>query len=308
MRIGIWQGADRRRASLDDVIELAKRTETAGLDAFWMAHIRGLDAISALTVAARETKRIELGTAVTPIYPHHPMALAQQALTANHAAQGRFTLGVGASHRMIVESMLGLSFDHPGLFFREYVSVLETLLRGDPVEHDGAAFSIHGLQIDIPNTPRVHMIAAALGPLMLKTAGQFTDGTHLWMVGAKTIESFISPRLSAAASQAGRPAPRVVAAYPVVLTTNIESARDLISRDLGIYGKLPSFRATLDREGITDPSALALVGDAPALEASLMRLARVGVTDFNAVIMDTEPGAFDRTFDFLSSMAGRIKA
>ncbi len=97
MRIGIMLGADRAAATVEGVASMAVRAEKAGLDSVWMAHIRTLDAISALTVAATRTKRIELGPAVTPIYPRHPMALAQQALTAQQVAGGRFTLGVGVS-------------------------------------------------------------------------------------------------------------------------------------------------------------------------------------------------------------------
>ena len=306
MRIGIMLGADRAAATAEGVASMAVRAEKAGLDSVWMAHIRTLDAISALTVAATRTKRIELGPAVTPIYPRHPMALAQQALTAQQVAGGRFTLGVGVSHRVVVENMLGMSYAKPAEYMREYLGALLPLLQGEVVHYDSPRFTVHGLQLDVKGASDVPVILAALGPVMLRLAGAHTQGTTTWMVGPVTLENHIAPRLNAAASAVGRPTPRVLAGFPIVLTARADEAREQIARNLEIYGQLPSYRAMLDREGLAGPGDLALVGDEKTLRAELQRIAAAGVTDFKAAIMATDAGAFDRTFDFVASLVGQV--
>ena len=137
---------------------------------------------------------------------------------------------------------------------------------------------------------------------MLKLAGQRTDGTNTWMVGPKTIENHIACHLNSAAEKAGRPAPRIIAGFPIVLTTKVTEAREKLAKGLEIYGQLPSYRAMLDREGVDSPADLALIGDEDVLRTNLLSIESSGVTDFNAAIMDIEPGAFERTFEFVASL------
>ena len=303
MKFGIMQGADRDAPTVAGITAMAKRAEAAGFDSLWMAHIRSLDAVSALTVAGIETSSIELGTAVTPIYPHHPMALAQQALTAAQACDGRFVLGIGVSHKIVVEGMLGMSYDKPAKYMRDYLGALTPLLNGEITNYEGEQFTVTGLQIDMPGVSAPSLIIAALGPVMLRMAGALADGTNTWMVGPKTLQSHIAPALATAAADAGRPVPRIIAGFPVVLTSNIEDAREKLRVGLEIYGQLPSYRAMLDREGVEGPEDLALIGDEKVLAEGIERIRDAGVTDFNAAIMDTENGAFERTFEFLSDVA-----
>ncbi|MEQ8661144.1 MAG: LLM class flavin-dependent oxidoreductase, partial [Gammaproteobacteria bacterium] len=183
MRIGLMLGADRGATRIEGVCALARRAETAGFDSLWMAHIRALDAIAALTVAATQTSRIELGTAVTPVQPRHPMALAQQALTANQAAGGRFTLGVGVSHKLVVEDMLGLSYARPAAQMRDYLEVLLPLLHGEVANVTNARYTVRNLGVDVPDGAPVPVLVAALGPRMLELAGRRGAGTSTWMVG-----------------------------------------------------------------------------------------------------------------------------
>src|SRR5512139_628423 len=110
MRIGLMAGAtEGPEGTLDGLVATAKRYEDMGFDALWMANIFGLDAINALGIVGRETKRIALGTAVVPTYPRHPVAIAQQALTTQAASRGRFSLGIGLSHKLVIENMFGMS-------------------------------------------------------------------------------------------------------------------------------------------------------------------------------------------------------
>jgi len=295
MRIGTMIGADGANNTLDDIVNVAKRAEAAGLDNVWLANIFGFDAISTLAIVGRETDRIGLGTAVTPTYPRHPTAIAQQALTTAAASENRFTLGIGLSHQVVIENMLGMSYDKPAKHMREYLEVLMPLTRGETVNYDGDQYSVHGLALDVPGADRMPVVVAALGPVMLKIAGELADGTNTWMVGPNTMANHIVPGL-------GRSDATVVGGVPIVLTTNIDQARETIGKNLVMYGQLPSYRAMLDREGAAGPQDIAIVGDENTLRGEIKRFEDAGVTDFNAAIMDVEEGAYDRTLDFLSSM------
>ena len=303
MRIGINFAADLGAgASINDVIAAAKVSDAAGFSTFWMPNIFSFDAVGALTVVGRETERIRIGTAVTPTYPRHPTALAQQALTAAAATGNRFTLGIGLSHKIVIEDMLGLSFERPARHMREYLSVLMPALRGEPIQFDGEQYRVHGLQLAVPGAAPVPTVVAALGPAMLRIAGQLADGTITWMVGPRTMEEHIVRRLLAAAEAAGRPSPQVVACVPVVVTDAPDAVRERISRELFIYGQLPSYRAMLDREGASGPADVAVVGDEDAVRRQLDRYRDAGVTDLGAVVMEVEPGSRQRTIDVLAAM------
>lgn len=301
MRIGVMSGATGGPdGEIDGLVARAKDLEARGFHSIWMANIFGLDAITALAIVGRETARIELGTAVVPSYPRHPVAIAQQCLTAQAAADGRFVLGVGLSHKLVIENMLGLSYEKPARHMREYMAVLGPLLRGEPVKFAGEHYQVNAA-VQVPGAAPVPVVIAALGDHMLKIAGQTSDGSILWMTGPATIENHIVPKLSAAAAAAGRAAPRVVAGFPIILTNKPDEARENIGKLLTMYGQLPSYRAMLDKEGLAGPADLAIVGDEAVLNAELDRLRDVGVTDFDAAIMPVEQGADDRTIAFLES-------
>ncbi len=296
MRIGTVMGTSGPGQTLDDLISFAKQAEAIGLDDLWMANIFSFDAIATLGLIGREVPRIGLGTAVTPTYPRHPTAIAQQAMTTAAAASGRFSLGIGLSHRLVIEDMFGFSYEKPAKHMREYLSVLMPLLRGESAHFDGEEYHVHGVKMDIPGSEGMPVLVAALGPVMLKIAREMADGTITWMVGEKTLAGHIAPSIGADKT--------IVAGVPMVLTTNVDDAKAKIDDQLAIYGQLPSYRAMLDREGAATPSDVALVGDENALRSGIERYRDAGVTHFNAAITPTEPGAFERTLDFLSSLKG----
>lgn len=300
MRIGVMAGATAGDDSIEGMISRAKNLESKGFDTLWLANIFGLDAITAAALIGRETERIQIGTAVVPTYPRHPTAIAQQTLTTQAAASGRFHLGIGLSHKMVIEDMLGLSYDRRAKHMREYLSVAGPLLRGEAVDFQGEEYRVK-LALAVPGASPVPILVAALGDLMLKIAGELADGTILWMTGPSTIEGHIRPKLEASAKAAGRPGPRIVAGLPIVLTNDPAAAREAISKQLVIYGQLPSYRAMLDKEGAEGPADLAIVGDEKALDAGLDRLRDIGVTDFDAAIVPVEDGADARTIDYLAS-------
>ncbi len=300
MKIGVGVGATPgEQGGLDALLEDVRELERKGFHSVWMANIFGLDAIGALSVAGHASSRIQLGTGVVPTYPRHPFAIAQQALTAQAATRGRFTLGIGLSHQIVIENMLGLSYEHPARHMQDYLEVLAPLLRGERVDHHGPQYQVHA-ELQVPGVARVPLLVAALGPAMLDLTGRLADGTITWMTGPKTLETHIVPRISKAAKAAGRPAPRVVAGFPIALTAKPDAARELAGKLFTIYGQLPSYRAMLDREGVKGPAEMALVGDERAVGRELDRLRDVGVTEFNAAAFPAEPGAVERTIDFLA--------
>ena len=288
-------GTVLNEAPLPQLIEAAQKVEAAGLSNIWMANIFGYDAISILAILGRETSRIGLGTAVTPTYPRHPTAIAQQALTTAAVTNNRFTLGIGLSHKLVIEDMFGMSYDKPAKHMREYLSILMPLARGETANFDGEQYTVRGVNIAVPGAEPLPVVIAGLGPVMLRLAGEMTDGTSTWMVGPQTMADHIVPGL-------GRDDATVVGGVPIALTTNVESAREKIAKDLVIYGQLPSYRAMLDREGIDGPADLAIVGDENTLRGEIKRFQDAGVTHFSAAIMDVEEGAYDRTLDFLSTL------
>jgi F420-dependent oxidoreductase-like protein len=300
MRIGIMSGHGRQDEDVDALIAKAKDLEARGFDTLWVANIFAIDAITADALIGRETSKIELGTAVVPTYPRHPTALAQQALTTQAACDGRFTLGIGLSHQIVIEGMLGLSYDRRAKHMREYMSVLGPLLRGEKAEYRGDEFRVN-LDLAVPGAKPVSTLIAALGDHMLKIAGEMADGTILWMTGPKTIEDHVVPKIRVAASAANRPDPRIVAGLPIVLTENEEAIREAIGRILVHYGQIPSYRAMLDREGAVGPADIALVGTEKQLDEGLDRLRDAGVTDFDAALIPAEDGAEKRTLDYLQS-------
>lgn len=300
MRIGVMAGATGGDGGLDGLVAKAKELESRGFHSMWMANIFGLDAVTAAAVIGRETERIELGTAVVPTYPRHPAALAQQALTTQAACGGRFVLGIGLSHQVVIEGMYGLSYERRAKHMREYMAVLGPLARGEKAEVQGEEYRVN-LALDVPGASPLPVMIAALGDHMLKIAGEQSAGTILWMTGSDTVESHIAPKLRAAAEAAGRAEPRVVAGLPIVLTKNAAAVREKIGQQLVVYGQLPSYRAMLDKEGVSGPADLAIVGDEKTLDAAIDRLREVGVTDFNAAIIPAEEGAEERTLDYLAS-------
>jgi len=301
MRIGVMFGATPEPdETLDGLVARAKDLEERGFHSIWVANIFGLDAITSMAIAGRETDRIELGTAVVPSYPRHPVAIAQQCLTAQAASGGRFVLGIGLSHKLVIEDMLGLSYAKPARHMREYMEVLGPLLRCEPAKFAGHEYRVNAA-LDVPGASPVPVLIAALGEQMLRIAGRTSSGTILWMTGPQTIENHIGPKLRAAASEADRPEPRIVAGFPIVLTHDADAAREAIGKGLAMYGMLPSYRAMLDKEGAAGPADIAIVGDEKAVGESLDRLRDVGVTDFDAAIFPVDEGAGARTLEFLQS-------
>ena len=284
MRIGVFFGDPRHGDPFEELTERIGQAVDDGFASVWVPNIFGLDALTALAVLGREVGGdVELGTAVVPTFPRHPMMLAQQAITTQVATGGRLTLGIGLSHKLVVESMWGLSYDRPARHMQEYLSVLLPLLRERSVSFRGEVFRVGG-SIAIPgDVPPIPVLVAALGERMLRLAGTVADGTVTWMTSAKVIAGHVAPTLRAAAEEAGRET-RVVCALPVCVTDDPDAARELVGRAFAGYGDLPAYRAMLDKEAPgAGPADVAIVGDEATVRAGIEDVAAAGATDFVAV-------------------------
>ena len=301
MRIGIFGGEVAGLRGIDDVVASARQAADHGFASYWMPQIFGLDALTALAVVGREVPGIELGTAVVPTYPRHPMMLAGQALTTQAISGGRLTLGIGLSHQLVIEGMFGQSFDRPLRHMREYLSILIALVHDGTVAFRGETLSANGT-LNVAGATPFPVLIAALGPRMLELAGTAADGTITWMTGPATLEAHTIPTIMKAAEQAGRPAPRVCVGLPVCVTDDPDGARERAGRAFAMYDSLPSYKAMLDREGAAGPADVAMVGDEATVAAALRRLDDLGTTDFVAVEYGSvSKGERERTRELLRS-------
>ncbi|WP_280512242.1 LLM class F420-dependent oxidoreductase [Nocardia farcinica] len=284
MRIGIMLNEHAGPDSLRLLTDELRRNADEGFDSSWLTHVFGVDALTALAVAGSRVPDIAIGTAVVPTYPRHPGALAQQArTTALAVGPDRLTLGIGLSHQMVIENMYGYDFARPVRHLREYLEVLMPLVDGQPVSFSGETVSAN-LQLSVPNDDRVPVLVAALGEQMLRLAGKCTDGTVLWMTGPTTIRDHIAPTITAAATEAGRPAPRIVCALPVLVTDDPDGARERAAKVFKIYGSLPSYRAMMDREGAAGPADLAIVGTEDQVAERVRTVFAAGATEFVGIV------------------------
>lgn len=300
MRYGIF-GSAVNDGTLDDVVAEATSTESDGFAAYWAPNIFGLDALTTLAVVGTKVPRIELGTAVVPTFPRHPHAIAQQAHTVAAASGGRFTLGIGLSHKVVIENMFGLSFDKPVRHLREYLSVLMPLSRNEPANFDGEMYRVHA-PVNVKGSGGFGVVVAALGEQMLRVTAALADGTLTWCTGPATLASHTIPTITRAAEEFGRPAPRIIAALPVCVTGDRMSAAERAAQTFAAYGALPSYRAMLDREGVAGPADIAIIGSAQEVQERVAGLAGIGVTDFAAVEFGATPDEIADTRDALKGL------
>jgi F420-dependent oxidoreductase-like protein len=274
-------------SGLAGVLDAAKEAAEAGIRRVWIPQVFGVEALTAIAVAGREIPGLEFGTAVVPTYPRHPLVLAGQALTTSAAlGEGRLHLGIGLSHQIVIEGMLGMAFEKPARHMREYLSALRPALDGRPVAVTGETLQANTLMgplkvDDAPPGP-IPVLVAALGPALLRVAGELADGTLTWMASPDVIGKRIAPSITAAAEAAGRARPRVGVGLPVAVTANVEEALERAAASYAIYGTLPSYKRLLDEGGVEGPAGVVIAGGEDEVAGRIRALADVGATEFLA--------------------------
>jgi F420-dependent oxidoreductase-like protein len=300
MRLGLQVSAGGQ--NLEAIIGQVRQAAEAGLDSAYFNQVLSWDAIGLAMLSAAQVPGIEVGTAVTLTYPRHPLALASQALTAQAASGNRFTLGLGPGHRPVIEEQYGYSFDRPARHVREYLSALMPLLRGEQADLHGEVITAAG-QVQVPGARPPSVLLAALGPVMLKIAGELADGTVTVWTGPALIAEHIAPAITRAAADAGRPAPRIVADIIMILTADPAAARDRVGAALGAAGQFPSYRALLERQGLSGIGETIIAGDERVLERAVLAYAEAGATELVASLHGTEQEKA-RTLELLSALHG----
>jgi F420-dependent oxidoreductase-like protein len=286
--------------------------EEAGLSSAWIPQIPDdFDALTAAALVGSQTARIEVGTAVVPVQPRHPIALAQQALSVQAVCGGRLSLGLGVSHHWIIDEMLGLPYERPAAVMRSYLDVFDPALRGPgPVDVENDRFRVHN-PLDITDLTPTPVLIAALGPAMLRLAGERTDGTLLWMADERAIGSHVAPIITRAAHAAGRPAPRIVAGIPVCLCLDdeIDAAVTRTNRILAEAEVSPNYQRLLERGDARTIGDILAAGSESTIEKRLDAFADAGVTDVSARVVPIGENreqliaSARRTRDFLAFLA-----
>jgi F420-dependent oxidoreductase-like protein len=304
MRIGLPGAA----STPERMIGQAQRAEADGFSSLWYASMVGGDPLVTMALAGRATSTIELGTAVLQTYACHPALQAARAaaVVAAIGAPGRFTLGIGPSHEPLIEGRLGLSYATPGRETDEYVQITAALLRGEQVSFAGQEFRVSAGPLDLPGGAEVPVLVGALGPRLLRVAGQYAAGTVLWMATARAIEQHVAPRIRSAAASAGRPEPRIVAGLPVAVHDDIAQARSVAAGQFAAYGQLPNYQRILAHGGVSGPAEAVIVGDEASVTAQIEALFAAGATDVWAApfpVGDDRAASATRTRALLKKLA-----
>jgi 5,10-methylenetetrahydromethanopterin reductase len=305
MRIGInGSSLIASGSSLHQIVDHAAEAEQAGFSSYWLAQLAVPDALTAIATMGTRTSSIEVGTAVIPTWPRHPLMLAAQALTVQEAVGPRLVLGIGLAHKSSVESTFKVPFATPAKHMDEYLSVLLPALTDRKVSFSGDIWSaeVEGLggasDVEAPT-----VMLAAMGPRMLRLAGERTAGSILWLSGPKAIAEQIKPPLDRAATDAGRPAPRIVASVPVCVTEDPDALKGLVAGVLAGYNDLPSYRGVMDTEGAGGPADVSLIGSEADVRAGLDAFEAAGATDFAAVEIGSSGAEFAATRAVLTDVA-----
>jgi F420-dependent oxidoreductase-like protein len=317
MRIALMMGPERGRYR-EKVAQLAADAAAAERDGFtslWVPQIPGdFDAFVAITLMGQATGRIELGTAVVPIQTRRPIAMAQEVASVQAVCEGRFSIGLGVSHSWVIQDQLGLSFEGPAALMRSYLEVLNPALRGPgSVDVENDHYRVHS-PMDVTDGEPSPVLLAALGPLMLRLAGEHASGTVLWLADERAVGEHVVPRIAKAAAAAGRPAPRVVAGVPVALCARdeVDAARAFANRVLGHSEYCPSYQQLLERGDARSEGDLLLAGDETAVLDRLRAFKDAGATDLAVRVLAlgadraSRLASRRRTLAFLASLCPEL--
>jgi alkanesulfonate monooxygenase SsuD/methylene tetrahydromethanopterin reductase-like flavin-dependent oxidoreductase (luciferase family) len=258
--------------SLNDALERVRLAESLGYEAVYVTHVAGRESLTVLTAYALATSKIRLGTGVVPIYTRTPATMAQTAATIDELAGGRLTLGLGVSHRPVVEAWHGQTIDRPIAEMREYATIVRAILRGeDPPAGTKwpTAFHLHGIDL----RPQLPIYIAGLSPAMLRLAGEIADGVILWLCNPSYIRDVVLPAVAEGRERAGLSLEGfdIVAAVPGAHTDDRERTFATMRRELIPYFGLPFYRAMIERTGFAEDIAAydAAAGDVEAMQAAI---------------------------------------
>lgn len=257
---------------VDELLAQTRQAGEAGLESVWFSQLPlSQDAITVAALAGRENPGLEVGTSVVPIYPRHPLLVASTAQTAQAAAHGNFTLGIGLGSKGFLGSVYGVEYPPPIRHLREYLTVLKRVFAGEAVDFEGETVQAKPLgPSTVAGGTDIPIIVAAMGPQALKVTAELADGTLPFLAGPRALSEQIVPAM------AGK---RVIAAVPAIVTDEPDEVRAKAVEQMGFYGQIPSYRRILDVEGVDHAADLAIIGDEKTVIEGLRRYYDAGATD-----------------------------
>jgi F420-dependent oxidoreductase-like protein len=278
--------------------------ETAGVKQIWMVQPPwSPDVLTTLAAAAIKTSIVRLGTSIIPTYPRHPVVLAQQVLALHDIAPDRLRLGIGPSHRAIVEDIYGLPQTTPLVHLREYVKVLQSILRDGRVDHHGEFYNI---VIEFPRTAQIPVLISTLGKKAFQLAGEIADGALSWMCPVPYLLHTGIPLLHKAATANRRSKfPPVVAHVSVALSQDSDSVRVAGHKMFDMYSKFPFYVKMFadagfpltSNEKVTDDlvNNIIISGNEDAVATSLTKLMAAGLDELMVSLVPVVDEKYEQT-------------
>jgi F420-dependent oxidoreductase-like protein len=265
---------------VDDVVSQARRAHDLGVRQVWLAQQFNHDAIALAALVGAAVPGLGVGTSVVPINPRHPLIVASLAQTAQAAAHGNFSLGLGLGAHQPERLAFGTSWPNTIQRLREHLTILRSVFDNGTVDFHGEEFSANpAWPVTVAGGTPVPVYVAAMGPKALQVTGELADGTLPYLAGPRTIAEFIEPAIAKAAADAGRPKPRIIAAVPVLVSENVDAARAIAAEQLSFYETIPSYQKVIAREGVESVADLAAVGSAESVTRRLRSYVDAGATD-----------------------------
>lgn len=265
---------------VDDAIEQGRRAFAAGVRQFWLPQMVDVDAITLSALIGTAVPGLGVGTSVVPINPRHPLLISAAAQTAQAAAHGNFSLGLGLGAPSVEQQAFGTIWPNTVQRLREHLTVLRSIFDDGAVDFQGQEISTSPQwPVRIAGGTPIPIYVAAMGPKALRVTGELADGTLPYLAGPRTISDFIVPTIGKAAADAGRPTPRIIAMVPVLITDDIEAGRAWAADQLGFYETIPSYQKVIAREGVSGVADLAAVGTADEVVRQLRSYLDAGATD-----------------------------
>ncbi|WP_163721780.1 LLM class F420-dependent oxidoreductase [Mycolicibacterium psychrotolerans] len=270
-------GADN---AVDDIVDQARRAHQLGTRHVWVAQQFDHDAISLSGLIGAAVPGLGVGTSVVPFNPRHPLTVASQAQTAQAAAHGNFSLGLGLGAHEPERIAYGTAWPNTIARLREYLTILRSIFHSGGVDFHGEEFTAApAWPATLAGGTPVPVYVAAMGPKALAATGELADGALPYLAGPRTIAEFIEPTIARAAADAGRTRPRIIAFVPAQVTSDGDAARDAANEQLAFYATIPSYQKVIAREGVENLAELAAIGDEETVLRSLRRYLDAGATD-----------------------------
>lgn len=288
---------------VDDVVEQARRAFQIGVRQIWLAQRFDYDAISLAGHVGAAVPGLGVGTFVVPVNPRHPLIVAMLAQTAQAASHGNFSLGLGLGAKAVEQQAFGMTWSNPAGRLREHLQVLQSIFTTGTVDfHGDELTAAPEWPVATPGGTPVPLYVAAMGPRALRVTGELADGTLPYLAGPRTLSEFIVPTISEAATAAGRPAPKIIAAVPVVVTDDADAAYELAATELAFYESIPSYARVMEREGVSRAVDVAAVGTPTAVRTQLHRYLDAGATDLVLSPLRSDSADPERLWELAASI------